>query len=102
MKNKPLILLEVLEKFKNKKGELFEVVKPKNILLEIIDKEKNSNFYFNILDYKINEKFEIQIDRKPQSKRQTKNYQEWIEASELETKFNAWIKLLEEYEKLKE
>lgn len=102
MKNKPLILLEVIEEFKNKKGELFEVIKPKNILLEIIDKEKGSDFYFNILDYKINEKFEIQIDRKPQSKRKTKNYQEWIEASELETKFNDWVKLLEEYEKLKE
>lgn len=87
MKDKPLVLLELLDKFKKKKGDLFEVYKPKKLLLEINDKDLNSDFYFNIIDFRINEKFEIQIDRKPQSKRKTKNYREWIEVSELENKF---------------
>lgn len=102
MKKKiPLQVLETIEPYVNKKGTSFESIEPKNFLLKFIDKDDNSDFYFNVEEYKIESDFKLLIDFKPQSKQSTANRKTWIKANLLETHFTNWLKLLEGYDKVK-
>lgn len=102
MKKKiPLQVLETIEPYVNKKGTSFESIEPKNFLLKFIDKDDNSDFYFNVEEYKIESDFKLLIDYKPKSKQSTANRKTWIKANLLETHFTNWLKLLEGYDNVK-
>ena len=97
-KSHPLIVLEKFEKFVHLKGENFEVIPPDNYLLKVIDKDKDSNFYFFIEQYKVDKDLRILLDYKPYSKDSTNNRRGWINAKELDSIFNIWVDLLKNYE----
>jgi hypothetical protein len=97
-KNIPLVVLETLEKFVQLKSEEFEVINPDKFLLKIIDKDNNSNFYFNIENYKVENGLKLLIDWKPVNKESIGNKRMWIESKELDAYFSNWIKILKAYE----
>lgn len=94
----PLIVLETLEKYVELKGEQFEVVPPDKFFVKIIDKDKNSDFYYNIENYKIDKGLKLLIDSKPISKENIDNSRTWIDSKHLNNHFNNWVSLLKRYE----
>lgn len=100
-KNIPLAVLESLEKYVSLKGETFTVIAPDEFLVQVVDVEPESSFYFNIKDYKIENGLKILIDRCPHNKNSTKNQAAWIEEKSLDSYFNAWVNLLDGYKRVK-
>jgi hypothetical protein len=100
MKKKlPLIILETLEKYIELKDVQFEVIKPEDFLLKIIDKDKTSDFYFNIESCKIDiGGLKLLCDWKPANKESISNSKKWISDKQLDGCFKNWIDLLEKYE----
>jgi hypothetical protein len=102
MKKKiPLQVLETIEPYVNKKGSMFESIEPSNFLLKFIDKDIESDFYFNVESYKIDSAFQLLIDWKPFNKQSIENKRIWIHANQLENSFNDWLNLLKGYETVK-
>jgi hypothetical protein len=97
-KNIPLVVLETLEKFVQLKGEQFDVIHPEKFLVKIVDKDNDSDFYFHIESYKVENGLKLQIDWKPVNKESIGNKKMWIEGKELDAYFSNWIKLLKAYE----
>jgi hypothetical protein len=99
MKKKiPLIVLETLEKYVELKGEQFEVVNPEKFLVKVVDKDKDSDFYFNIEDYKMENGLKLLIDWKPANKESISNNRSWCEGKQLDGFFSNWVNLLKRYE----
>lgn len=99
-KDLPLVILKLLEPYVNLKGSKFEVVDPKENLLKVIDKDSDSSFHFTIEKYQQNKngKFEFLMNRIPRNVNNNGVYQIWVEISGLSGQFEAWVKLLDEYE----
>lgn len=66
-------------------------------MLKFIDVDPESDFYFNIEQYKLDREFQLLIDFKPTNKQNLANRKTWIKAQDLQTQFSNWIKLLEGY-----
>jgi len=99
-KDLPLVILKSLEPYVNLRGEKFDVVDPKENLLKVIDKDSDSSFHFTIEKYQKdnNGKFQFLMNRIPRSVNDNGVYQTWVEISELAGQFEAWVKLIDEYE----
>ncbi len=97
-KRLPLHVLETLEKYVQLTGEQFEVIDPEDFLLKIIDKEKSSDFYFNLEGYKVDNGLKLLVDWKPINKESTANSKKWITDKQLDGYFSNWVALLERYE----
>ena len=50
-KDFPLVILEALKGFVNRRGGTFEIIDPDTMLLKVIDNDDKSTFYFNIENY---------------------------------------------------
>jgi hypothetical protein len=103
MRNKkdlPLAILKALEGFVNLKGEKFEFVDPKGALMKVIDTDENSTFAFTIEKYQkhSNGTFQFLMTRSPRNQNENGSYQTWVEIAQLQPQFDAWIKLLDEYD----
>lgn len=97
-KDFPLVILEALKGFVNKRGGTFEIIDPGTMLLKAIDNDDKSTFYFNIEGYeKQQTAFKLLMDRKPKSNANHGNYRTWIDVKELENQFSLWLTLLDEY-----
>lgn len=99
-KDLPLVILKSLERFVNLKGDKFDVVDPKENLLKVIDKELDSGFHFTIKKYQKanNGNFQVLVSRIPRNINDNGVVESWVEISSLANHFEAWIKLLDEYE----
>ncbi len=98
MKKKiPLEVLELIEKYVNLKGEEFEVINPGEFLLKIIDRDKNSDFYFNIEQYKKDKGIQFLINYKPRDKQSLDNHKIWTSSKGVDDFLSVWISLLEGY-----
>ena len=98
MKKKvPLQVHEFMEPYLDKKGENFQTIEADGFMMKFIDNDSNSDFYFNIEQYKIDRDFQLLIDFKPINKQSITNRKTWIKAQELQTQFSIWLKLLEGY-----
>ena len=98
MKKKvPLQVHEFMEPYLDKKGENFQTIEADGFMMKFIDNDSNSDFYFNIEQYKIDSDFQLLIDFKPINKQSITNRKTWIKAQELQTQFSSWLKLLEGY-----
>lgn len=101
MKKKvPLQVLEILEPYVNKNATNFKSIDPDKCLLRLIDKDENSDFYFNIVEYKADSSLQLRIDFKPKSKLSIDRGYVWIRANLLEHYFSNWLKILEGYDKV--
>lgn len=99
MKKKiPLIVLETLEKYVKLKGEQFEVISPDKFLVKVVDKDTDSDFYFNIEDYKMENGLKLLIDWKPANKESISNSRAWRDGKQLDGFFSNWVSLLKRYE----
>ncbi|MDF0694869.1 hypothetical protein [Aquirufa ecclesiirivi] len=102
MKKKiPLQVLETIESYVNLQGTTFDSVDPNEFLLKFVDKDNNSDFYFNVETYKMENDFQILIDFKPSNKQTVGNRKAWIRAEQLEFNFTNWLKILEGYDSVK-
>jgi hypothetical protein len=99
-KDLPLVTLKALEPYVDLKGDKFEVIEPKENLLKVIDKDVDSDFHFTIEKYKKNNNssFQFLMTRIPKSVNDNGVYQNWVDISSLGGQFDAWLKLLSEYE----
>ncbi|MFA5814726.1 MAG: hypothetical protein WC865_03805 [Bacteroidales bacterium] len=93
----PLIILEILEKYVDLKSEFFEIIEPGIFLLKAIDKDKSSDFYFNVQEYNTERGIKLLIERKPESDLSIKECKQWIFGNGLDASFNLWVALLEKY-----
>lgn len=99
-KDLPLVILKSLQPFVNLRGEKFEILDPKDNLLKVVDQEPESIFHFTIEEYRKaqNGRFQFLMSCSPKSQDENGIYKSWLEISQLEPQFQAWIKLLDEYE----
>lgn len=97
----PLIVLEALQTYVDLKSEEFEVINPNEFLVKVIDNDPDSDFYFNIEDYKIDRGTQLLIDRKPFTKSSVKNERRWIDGKQLDVCFQQWVSLLNDYKKIR-
>ncbi len=100
-KELPLAILRALEPYVGLKDDKFEVVEPKENLLRVVDKDGDSLFHFTIEKYqKTNgsHTFQFLMKRSPKNLNDNGSYNIWVDISSLGTQFDAWLKLLEEYE----
>lgn len=102
MKKKvPLQVHEFMEPYLDKKGEHFQSIDSNGFMLRFIDVDPESDFYFNIEQYKLDREFQLLIDFKPTNKQNLANRKTWIKAQDLQTQFSNWLKLLEGYNKVR-
>ena len=101
-KDLPLIILKSLQPFVNLRGEKFETLDPKKNLLKVVDQDPDSSFHFIIEEYKKSNsgKFQFLMSRSPTSQNDNGIYRTWVDIPDLEPQFQAWIKLLDEYENI--
>lgn len=100
-KDLPLVILKSLEPYVGLKGDKFEIIEPKENLLKVIDKDIDSDFHFTIEKYQkasTNNTFQFLMTRSPKNINDIGLYQTWVEISGLGGQFDAWLKLLNEYE----
>ena len=99
-KDLPLVILKALEPYVGLKSNKFEVIEPKENLLKVIDKDIDSGFHFTIERYKNtnNNTFHFLMSRSPKDINYNGLYQTWVNVSDLGGQFDAWLKLLDEYE----
>lgn len=99
-KDLPLIVLKALQPFVNLKGERFETIEPDKNLLYVVDQDIDSNFYFIIEQFQKqkNGKFQFLMSKSPSSQTDISIQRTWVDIDQLQSQFNNWIKLLEEYE----
>lgn len=100
-KDLPLVILKTLEPYVGLKGDNFEVIEPKENLLKVIDKDVDSDFHFTIEKYEknnSNNSFQFLMTRIPNNADDNGIYKTWVDISDLGGQFDAWLKLLNEYE----
>lgn len=99
-KDLPLVILKSLEPYVNLSGDKFEVIDPKDNLLTVIDKDLESDFHFTIEKYQQDnsDKFQFLMIRSPKNVNDNGVLKSWIEISGLVPHFEAWLKLLDEYD----
>lgn len=99
-KDLPLVILKALEPYVGLKGDKFEVIEPKENLLKVIDKDVDSDFHFTIEKYQKTQNggFQFLMTRSPKNGNDNGQYQAWVEISGLSGQFEAWLKLLDDYE----
>ena len=102
-KELPLVILKALEPYVKLKGEVFEIIDPKEHLLKIIDKEIESKFHFTIEKYQKgnNNSFQFFLTRIPKNVNDNGVFQNWIDVSSLSSQFETWLNLLKDYETVK-
>ena len=103
MKQKfPLEVLEILEKYVEKTGEDFEILEPEKLLLKAIGSGSNSEFYYNIEEYKmVNGETVLLVDRRPNDKKSTGNSKKWVPSRNLDQHFAEWVGFLKRYKTVK-
>ncbi len=97
----PLQVLEIIEPYVNKNGEIFESIDPSDFLLKFIDKDANSDFHFIVETFKNENGFQLLINWKPANKQTTSNKKIWVKSEQLDSYFNNWLKLLDGYNNVK-
>ncbi len=98
-KDLPLLILKIFEKFVNLKDKRFIIKKDDNLLLNIEDIDKDSDFYFRVEQYQIdNSKVALLINRKPTSNIKNQPTREWYQSTDIDRIFNSWLEILTEYE----
>ncbi|MBE7641808.1 hypothetical protein GUB10_15875 [Salegentibacter sp. BLCTC] len=99
-KKLPLTILKALESFVNLNGEKFKIIDPENNLLSILDIDNTSDFYFKIVEFRKmqNGTFQFLMDRKPKNQNDSGKFRGWIEIKNLESQFQSWLNLLNQYE----
>jgi hypothetical protein len=101
MKKKiPLQILKTLEPFLKENSSMFEIVHQNEYLIKIIDKDKNSDFYFVIEDFKNEPEFNLLVNCKPASDFTIKIIRKWVLADQIGIEFKSWLDILEGYEKV--
>lgn len=102
MKKKiPLQILKTLEPFLKENSSMFEIIPQNEFLIKIADKDKNSDFYFIIEDFKNQSVFSALVNRKPESDFTTKIHRKWVNVDSLANEFQSWLSILEGYDNVK-
>jgi len=100
-KKLPITILKSLEPFVNLSGEKFKIIEPKEHLLHVADIDHTSDFYFKIEDYqKRQNSFQFLMDKKPTSEHKNGNIRTWINIKNLESQFESWLQLLDQFENI--
>ncbi len=100
-KKTPLSVLKTLEPFLNKTGSNFVSDESGKNLIRFIDKDPESDFYFNIEQYQTKNGFKVLIDYAPFHENSVENKRTWISGREINKPFSEWVTLLKAYEVVK-
>ncbi|AOZ99341.1 hypothetical protein [Flavobacterium commune] len=102
MKKKiPLQILKTLEPFLKEHSSMFEIVPQNEYLIKILDKDKNSDFYFVIEDFKTQSTLSVLVNRKPENDSTTKVIRKWTTIDSLKNDFQDWLNILQGYDNVK-
>src|SRR5688572_28307139 len=96
-KDLPLVVLKAIEPFVKINDPLFERVASAH-LIDIRDKDPESKFHFTIYKYQVRPKFAFLITTSPLRESVTVGAQEWVPPGDLLPRFEAWKKLIHDYE----
>jgi hypothetical protein len=98
----PLLALEKIEPFLSKESNFFRLDSPGDFLIKFNDKDKDSDYYFIIEQYRVeSSNLLLLINYKPRSKESVESHRTWINGVGLDQSFGDWVKLLERYDKIK-
>jgi hypothetical protein len=101
MKKKiPLQILKALEPLLKENSSLFEIILQDEYIIKIIDKDKNSDFYFLIESFTAHPKFTLLVNRKPANDFTTSVNRGSVLADQIGNEFKKWLDILEGYEKV--
>lgn len=101
-KQVPLEVLSILEQFLLIPMEKCQIIEPENFLIKIKDNDRNSDFYYNIVQHNLeNGILKLLVDLKPQDRTTINNKESWIDARSLSSHFNTWLSILEGYDSVK-
>lgn len=100
-KNVPLQVLKELEPYVKSEYKFVKVRKKKDRLLSLIDRDVNSDFFFEITKYEVqNSKLIVTTFRKPKSELSTEEFTERLGIEHLKGRFENWLKIIDSYEKV--
>lgn len=101
MKKKiPLQILKALEPLLKENSSMFEIVHQDKYIIKIIDKDKNSDFYFIIESFIAHPNFTLVVNCKPASDFTTGISRKSVLADQIGKEFKNWLDILEGYEKV--
>ncbi|PJJ08052.1 hypothetical protein CLU83_1282 [Flavobacterium sp. 1] len=101
MKKKiPLQILKALEPLLKENSSLFEIILQDEYIIKIIDKDKNSDFYFLIESFTTYPKFTLLVNRKPANDFTKSVNRGSVLADQIGNEFKKWLDILEGYEKV--
>lgn len=101
IKDYPVSVLNVLQRYAAKKGENYQRVKTDTALIRFEDMDRTSNFFFEISKYQdVNGKFIFISKFRPANQDRTGEGNDSGVASSLDNVFNSWVATLEKYENM--
>jgi hypothetical protein len=101
MKKKvPLQILKALEPLLKENSSMFEIVHQDKYIIKIIDKDKNSDFYFIIESFIAHPNFTFVVNCKPASDFTIGISRNSVIADQIGKEFKKWLDILEGYEKV--
>jgi hypothetical protein len=101
MKKKvPLQILKALEPLLEENSSMFEIVHHDKNIIKIIDKDKNSDFYFIVESFIASPKFTLLVNCKPANDFTTGVSRKSVLADQIGKEFKNWLDILEGYEKV--
>lgn len=100
-KQVPLQVLKELEPFVKGEYDFVRIRKKKDILLSLVDKDIQSDFFFEIIKYEVqSSKLIVTISRKPKNELSNEEFTERLSIEHLKVRFEAWLKIIDSYEKV--
>lgn len=102
MKKKiPLAILEALQPVADNNLDLTKIVKDTNSMFHLVDKDKNSDFYFKVTKQEARSgKLNYLIEFKPKSKDNVNPHSVWLTLEGVVTTIKNWLELLQAYNKI--
>jgi len=98
--NTPLVVLKSLEPYLSKQGEYFRTDNPEDDLIRFSGSSPDSEFFYHIKSTRLsNNQHQIEIEYRPYSNVDVNPKKFWVKCDSIETSFEAWTSLLEQYAK---
>lgn len=97
-KQLPISVLKALEPFMKEQSNLYKLDDPGSFVLRMVDRDPDSDFFFEIREFSTDRGLQLTIFYKPQNRNKTQEVGIVIEPKDLESHFKKWVLFLKEYE----
>ncbi|NLP59342.1 hypothetical protein [Lutibacter sp. B1] len=97
----PLVVLQIVEPYIKESNDLYQITETKESLMKFIDSDTESDFYFEIQDFEVqNNKSIVSIEFKPRNAQDLELVRVSGDVTNINTYFKKWITILDQYSKI--